>query len=43
MLGFRQRYMNGSKACRFWENMVKDLEIMPSFRNMAAYSLAIKW
>ena len=27
MLGFRQRYMNGSKACRFWENMVKDLEI----------------
>jgi|TARA_B110000259_G_scaffold50568_1_gene59467 hypothetical protein len=43
MLGFRQRYMNGSKACRFWENMVKGLEIMPSFRNMAAYSLAIKW
>ena len=27
MLGFHQRYMNGSKACRFWEDMVKDLEI----------------
>jgi len=27
MSGFHQRYMNGNKACQFWVNMVRGLEI----------------
>jgi len=27
MEGFHKRYMNGNKACRFWANMVRSLEI----------------
>ncbi len=27
MDGFHKRYMNGNKACRFWANMVRELEI----------------
>lgn len=27
MAGFHQRYMNGNKACRFWVNMVRQLDI----------------
>jgi len=29
MEGFHRRYMNGNKACRFWAQMVRDLEISP--------------
>jgi flavorubredoxin len=27
MDGFHKRYMNGNKACRFWANMVRELDI----------------
>ncbi len=27
MEGFHQRYMNGNKACRFWANMVREMDI----------------
>ena len=27
MLGFQQRYMSGNKACRYWVNMVRQLDI----------------
>ena len=27
MLGFHQRYMSGNKACRYWVNMVRHLDI----------------
>ena len=27
MLGFHKRYMSGNKACRYWVNMVRQLDV----------------
>ena len=50
MLRFHQRYMNSNRVCRYWTNMVRELEVEwivpqhgPSFHGRAMVERFLNW